>query len=174
MIGLVSRRSTCLKCLGVALCPVLALLGTQMWVSRGGPASASAQPAVDPVTIPEYQPMPEPSEREARAIARIRELEHQSVPSPFPNLAQTEVPEIIQKIGLIAGDPAEQVQQVPELVVTSVMGGRVPVAMVNGRARSVGDRVAPGWTIRQINASGIVIEHVDGRTAEFAIERGSP
>lgn len=165
-----------MKCLGVGACPLLALAGVRVWIHSNGPATASAQAPMTPIVLPSFAPLPPPSDTQGLVLARIEALDGLTAPTPFP---RAEVPfEPAQEPSVEpdpeAGPEIPETQPIPDLVVTTVMGGRVPVAMVNGRPRSVGDHVAPGWTIREINQSGIVVGHVDGRTATFTIQRGTP
>lgn len=58
------------------------------------------------------------------------------------------------------------------LKVQSLIGGRVPVAMINGQLCRVGDQVGNGiFTVREITSSGVTVT-ADGRT--FRVQMGKP
>lgn len=157
---------------GVGACPLLALIGARLWLASNGPATASASTPTEAIVQPKFAGLPEPTEDQQRLIARARALEGVQPPSPFPRseMALIAVPDM----PLTPGAPEPKVEPPPTLALTSVMGGRVPVAMVNGRPRSLGDLVAPGWKIVEINPDRIVIEHSDGRQISVNLQRGTP
>lgn len=160
--------------LAVALCPMLVLGGVQVWLSSHGPATASAQAVSEPIAQPDFHRLAALSDVQQAAFDRMNAIGNAAPPNPFPELA---TPELFIPDPELPSDPDEPTPAIdppPELIVTSILGGRVPVAMVNGRPRSVGDEVWPGWVIQEITTNGIVISHLDGRSARFDLLRKTP
>ena len=166
-----------MKLVAATFSPLLALFGVRVWLEAKGPAVASAQATTEAIVVPTYSALPTLSGRQAAMKERVHALDEQMPSSPFPANRKTEL--VIADPEFPPIEPGDdhqtpEVEPPPQIVVSAVMGGRVPVAMVNGRPRSVGDEVQPGWTVLQITQSGVVIVHTDGRTATFTIQRGTP
>lgn len=167
------------KLSAAALCPLLALFGVRLWLEARGPAVASAQVAAEEIVVPRYEPPPPLSEAQSAMRERVCAVEAMPTPAPnpFPAIRRPEL-----MLEDLASAPIElhaeredvAVEPPPQIVVTAVMGGRVPVAVINGRPRSVGDEVQPGWSVLKITPTGVVLGHADGRTATFGIQRGTP
>ncbi len=161
----------------IACSPLIALVIFRVWLGSGGPASATAAPEVAPpiaeLTNYKYVVM---SSEEEQLLARINDLAKDEAPDVFPerlNLAAMvptlprgwePVPEVIET------------DQQPDLklVVTSIMDGRQPIAIIDGQARRVGDKVGPGWIIKSIEDGKVTIVHMDGRSIDCTIERFGP
>ncbi|GAB4387005.1 MAG: hypothetical protein Kow0022_17780 [Phycisphaerales bacterium] len=162
-----------------ALCPLFALFGVRLWLEARGPSVASAQMAAEEIVVPRYEPLPPLSEAQSAMRERVRALEvmRTLAPNPFP---ATHRPELMLEdlapapIQLHQEPEGVAVEPPPEVVVTAVMGGRVPVAVINGRPRSVGEEVQPGWSVLKITPTGVVLGHSDGRTVTIGIQRGTP
>lgn len=163
-----------LRGLAVVSCPVLVLGGVQLWMNSNGPTVASAQAVSEPIALPDFRALPALSAEQQAAFDRMAALEEVRPASPFPELATPELFVADPELPVQPGDPTPAVDPPPEIIVSSILGGRVPVAMVNGRPRSVGDEVWPGWFVQEIKTSGIVISHIDGRTASFDLLRKNP
>ncbi len=163
---------TWMQQIGIGACPLLALVGVRLWLASSGPASAGAATTTESIVQPEFTPLPEPTESQRALIERARALEAVEPASPFPRSEVSAV--AVPDMPAMRGEPEATVEPPPELTLTSVMGGRMPVAMVNGRPRSRGDEVAPGWTIVEINQDSIVVEEADGRQVTVNLQRGTP
>jgi len=175
----IHRAGLAARDVSVTLSPVLALVVVRVWIGSGGPATASAAPEVAPPTaeLSNYKQEIVSSEEE-RLLAKVSELDKVEAPDVFPeriNLAAL-VPTLprvwdsVQEPEVVVDEP----QAVPTLVVTSIMDGRHPIAIIDGQARRVGDRVGAGWIIKSIADGKVTIVHLDGRIRDFTIERFSP
>lgn len=167
-----SRKSIWMQRIGVGACPVLALLGVRLWLASNGPASAGAATTTEPIVTPDFKALPAPTETHQRLIERARALEAVAASSPFPRNEATLIamPDMVP----LPGEPEPRIEPPPELTLSSIMGGRVPVALVNGRPRSLGDLVAPDWSIVEIRQDSIVVKHPDGRQVTVTLQRGTP
>lgn len=158
--------------IGIGACPVLALIGVRLWMASSGPATAGAATPPEPIVPPKFVALPEMTESQRALIERARSLSAVEPGSPFPRkeVAMIQAPDMPSMPGV----PQAAVEPPPELTLTSIMGGRVPVAMVNGRPRSLGDHVAPDWRIVEIGQDKIEVEHADGRRVSVNLQRGTP
>jgi len=111
-------------------------LGLLQPVSAG---AAVQSPAVSPVDAAPIESAPDARSLAARRRAEARRLQPPSSnPMHYPE-ATTE-PE------------KADVNAPPGIELSAVMGGRQPVAVIDGRLQRVGDEVAAGWTIHSIDA----------------------
>lgn len=168
--------------LSVAACPVVALVILRAWLGAGGPSTAvaSVPEGAEPVAIVTGHEPFEAFEAEIAYLRHAEEIVLQSAPDIFPRVRQVEhteempIEEPIEVPIEVTEDPVEQVQPAPELLVTSIMAGRNPVAIIDGRAHRTGDKVGPGWSITEITTGRVTISHLDGRTKVIRMERNGP
>lgn len=158
--------------IGIGACPLLALIGVRLWLASSGPAKAGAAIPPEPIAQPKFDALPEATQDQRALLERAKALSAIEPGSPFPRheAALAGVPEMPS----IPGAPEPEVEPAPQLALTSIMGGRVPVAMVNGRPRGLGDQVAPNWKIVEIGQDKIEVEHADGRRVTVILQRGTP
>lgn len=164
----------------IALCPLLALAVVRFWLGASSPASATAAPFDEPFTIEKLEHIEPilltPSER--GILLEIEHLHGLKTPDVFPRrvVKAGQDPVDLGSVPFETGSENESpdLQPPPDLVVTSIMGGRNPIAIVNGRAHRVGDKVEPGWTITAIVTGRVIVTHLDGRVVQFQIERDMP
>jgi hypothetical protein len=163
---------------GVALCPLIALAVVRVWLGASGPVTASAAPDMAPpiAGLSNFKPV-EVTLEQAGLLTRINELAAIETPDVFPNRVDLSalIPTLPRQI-VAESEPEviDTVQPAPLLVVTSIMDGRRPIAIIDGQARRVGDKVGPGWVIKSITDGKITIVHLDGRTKDCTIERMRP
>ncbi len=163
--------------LSVALTPLVAMVVFRVWIGSGGPASATAAPEAAPpiAELANYNHVTMTPEEE-KLLARIDDLAMEVAPDVFPERLDLEA--MIPKLPR-AWEPVPEIDDSEEesdlrLVVTSIMEGRQPIAIIDGQARRVGDKVGPGWIIKTISAGKVTIVHQDGRTRDCTIERFGP
>ncbi len=171
-----TNRLDTLQCAIALVGPGLALVGFQMWTQSAGPATASAStPMIEPVpSVARIESRPITAKERAVSV-RVAEMDLASAPDPF--LRQN--PNFRGMADLPADQSPEQVEptaeSIPAIVVSAVVAGRQPIAVVDGQPRKVGDRLGgAGWKIVEITTQGIVIEHADGRRVAVNINRSRP
>lgn len=162
----------------VALCPLLALVALRAWLGAAGPASASAsptQPVAAPAQVSAFEALV-PLETELAYLERVDSARSRKVPDIFPRQAVIEIePEQVEtpvKVEPIPDPPVDTLQE-PEVIVTSIMAGRTPVAIINGRAYRTGDAVAEEWCITSISDGLVTIVHRTGAVRVLRINRSS-
>lgn len=140
-----------------AVCAVAPLLAVVAARTFGGPRPAAAAASkVKDVKVNESKKLVAlPSSGEIFAPART--MVGAGLASPFYAPAKGESPVINLPV---ADEPTKQ--EIPTFELTSVINGVRPLAVVNGRMRSQGQTVAPGWTVRSIDpvAGRVVVSSV--------------
>jgi hypothetical protein len=162
----------------VALCPVLVLAVVRVWLGAGGPATASAsgpEPAPAAAEPARFEAIVA-TEAERAYLARVADLARVEAPDVFPRQEPT-VPETVAPEAPSAEpeavDPRSTLAD-PDVVVTSIMAGRTPIAIINGRAHKAGDLIAGGWVVASIAEGRVVIVHRTGVTRVLRIARSDP
>lgn len=176
-MNLQNTIKTCSSLLVQLAIPAILVVGVRAMTLRDGPSSASAA-----VPTSQTAPKPPPTEPldtepdeaskvqlvEAAKIARVPIARNPFVSDAFksddpvaPSLFLD--PKTVQK-----GEP--QITA-PELRLTSIVAGREPVAVIDGRILRVGEDAAPGWKITAINIKEqtVVIEHASGLREEYGL-----
>lgn len=173
---MITNRLETLQCAIALVGPGLALVGFQVWTQSSGPATASAStPMIEPVpSVTRIESRPVTATQRAVSV-RVAEIDLASAPDPF--LRQS--PNFSGMADLPADQSPEQAEPtaepIPALVVSAVVAGRQPIAVIEGQPRKVGDRLGgTGWKLVEITTQGIVIEHADGRRATININRSRP
>lgn len=111
------------------------LIGSAVGTTEAGQAMEVAPPVA---VLP---PLIEPRDR-AGALA--------SMPSPFRTIDESAVREVIEP-----GDTTKRNASVPAFALTSVMPHpKRPIAVINGRPRTIGEELSPGWTLAEIDGAG--------------------
>lgn len=149
---------------GGAVLPIVALAVIRLALPGVVPARADVTARGAPSRVVEAKAAAQltpAQERMAAFVERARELPFG--PSPFVEGADywpapTEAAR--------AGAPGT-----PVFIATSLLTGRSPVAVVNGKPRRIGEEVEPGWRLRSVDAArGVcVIEGANGRLATASI-----
>lgn len=149
-----SRLHTLLG-LGAITGPLLAFAGARLTGHLPGPASARAagagtkETAFTPLTRTPLTP------RQLQSLESMPDRDFAAVPYPFYLApASSEVAEPAEA-------PGEE--PVPEFAVSSFMGGRSPLVIIDSRPRRVGDDLGNGWTLTSI----------DPATRSFTVAKGS-
>lgn len=154
--------------LAVAMAPIAAVLiaRTVVPVQGPSPALAAGVPDVAPIRIaPAATSLTPEQARLASIAAEIRAQPFGS--SPFnPIAGPTPVLEELPPSSHVEFEPAASAPEPPRCRLTSIMAGRTPVATINGRARRVGDTIAPEWIVGSIDSvlGTVTIEHSGGHT----------
>lgn len=151
---------------GGMFAPLLGVLGARAIASSHGPAKAhAASAAADPVepVVPAYVPTVAPGSEPLN-----EEILRQSAPGEFSTpfyapKAPLAVP------SLAPSDP----KRASKLVLTSIMAGREPFAIIDGKLLRVGAKVDEQWSIKGIDhgAGVVILESVDGDTKEIRLHR---
>lgn len=143
-------------------------------IDRFGPAPASASSDVREVSVVTPPPTPpaEPTPRQAAALAWLRAQE--SVPwtgDPFETQvgAAHNVPVPIKDVEPAASVPIATPAKPPEIKISGFMGkGDSAMVTLNRRVRRVGDEIASGWTLVEVDplARLVRLRHSSGVVAE--------
>jgi hypothetical protein len=160
---MIPDRGTLATGLLIALTPVAGVLGAR-FVGQGA-RPASAAPAFVVAELPRF-PTPEASGGEKADTDRLR--------SPFRVQTEPMAPALILPE---IGQPAPKIEGVPDFSLTAVMPHPTrPLAVINGRPRSLGDEAAPGWAVTGIDgdARRVVLTGPDGRTVSLGMRSGPP
>lgn len=144
----------------------LGVLAARAIAEGQGPSLAKAAPTkvepVDPVS-PRYEHVPAPGND-----ALTGEVAKRSAPGEFATVfyapkapAQPALP----------NDPKHPEPKEGKLVLSSIMAGREPFAIIDGKLLRTGARVGDRWTIKQINpeSGSVTLESLDGETQELKL-----
>jgi hypothetical protein len=73
----------------------------------------------------------------------------------------------------LPNEPKRPESKEPKLVLSSIMAGREPFAIIDGKLLRTGARVGDRWTIKHINPEGgtVTLESLDGETQELRLRR---
>ena len=147
------ERNTLIVCVLVGLIPVGGVVLAR-YIGQG-PSSASASVASEPVAfprLPSVVPVPLRDDAVIAGLGTPFRIEAEPMPRlefPTPN-SDTPKP-----------------SGTPDFTLTTVMPhASRPLAVINGRTRSIGDEVSPGWFLRAIDgdARQVLIEGPDERS----------
>ncbi len=160
---------------GAVLAPVLAVVlirfaGPQQSFAATGDVQL-ASPSLPSLEL--SQPAPEGVLGAAAQYAR-QLFESGISASPFPaqevEAGSGDTP-IVSGTSLVQ-QPAQFSREDPSLRVSAIMSRRAgPIAVIDSRIRSVGSKVAPGWTLDAIDEQSrtLVIRHASGRRVELTL-----
>lgn len=156
------------------LAPIATVQAVRLFEAAGGPASAAAQqsPSTDapsPLadsTAASITPARPLTPAQVRALEFVRSLRRDRAArspmdghEPDPPIVTCELPRPPVNVE-ITEFPAE-------ISVTAVIGaGDSAAAYISHRLRRVGDEIAPGWIVEEIDARNrrVTVAHRDGRT----------
>lgn len=151
-------------CIGAILLP--SVVGYLSGYLGAGPSRAGAvmiEPMPElPVVVPSGA-VPQPTPRGA-------------VQSPFKFLAREESPQHTDRPAR-RGLPHPQSVPDPEFTLTAVMPSPArPLAVINGKARRIGDEIEPGWVLSAIDgdARRVVLTHRTGRLMTLGMATQAP
>lgn len=73
----------------------------------------------------------------------------------------------------LPNEPKRPEAKEPKLVLSSIMAGREPFAIIDGKLLRIGARIGDRWTIKHINPEGgsVTLESLDGETQELRLRR---
>lgn len=153
---------------GLVAAPCVVLVASRLVLSKPGPAGAIAR-SPNGAEGPQAGPVVSFAAQD-RSLALAQAWQGYTppitYPSPFyqPKTIVDERPE-----EPLVAPPREP--DLPNVALTAVMGGRRPVAVVDGRMLSIGDEAAEGWIIAVIDPSQqvIKIEANGGRSLIVAV-----
>jgi hypothetical protein len=154
--------------------PSFAVVVTQVWGAAGGPVAAHAGSSDEEETpmVTRFEHRAIPAEGLA-VMARIAEVDQIVADDPF--LRKQGAGGVVDLLGEpLVETPREDIEESPMLVVTAVMAGRQPIAVVDGQPRKVGDVFGKGWTLTTIAPEGVTLQHTDGRSVMIPIHRPRP
>lgn len=155
--------------LAVALAPLAAALLARTVVPVQGPSPALAAGVSDVAPIKIAPAANSLTPEQARLASIAAEMKTQPFgSSPFdpivgpPLVLDEPAPSNSNNFEPAAAAAPEP----PKCRLTSIMAGRTPVATINGRARRVGELIAPEWSVGAIDAlqGTVTILHSGGHT----------
>ncbi|MBL8760313.1 MAG: hypothetical protein JNL50_03340 [Phycisphaerae bacterium] len=145
----------------------LGVLAARAIADGAGPAKAKAATThaepVEPIS-PRYAAAPSPG-----ADLLDAEIKKRSTPGDFatpfyaPQAAAAPA----------AHEPKRPEPKAEKLTLTSIMAGREPFAIIDGKLLKIGARVGDRWTIKVINpeAGTVTLESLDGQVEELRLRR---
>lgn len=154
--------------------PLAALAGVRMADPFSAPASAGAASSASAIDAEPTPPKAntKPTARERAAAAHILILTADPAPpTPFyyaPGALHDDAP-TAQPVETRPLEPPT-----PAFEVTAILSGAPsPIAVVNGKALRVGQEIAPGWRLAEVDERerSAVIAHDDGRSVRVRIRR---
>lgn len=160
---MIPDRGTLVTGLLIALTPAAGVFGAR-FVGQG-PRPISAAPVITVVDLPAFA---------VRAGPDTQQTDFGQLRSPFRVQTEPIAPALILPE---IGKPAPKIEGIPEFLLTSVMPhSSRPLAVINGRPRSLGDEVVSGWTVTGIDgdARRVVLTGPDGRTVSLGMRSAAP
>lgn len=121
--------------------------------------TASADRVQPPAAEPLLRHSPDSSASQARSI-KLRERAATSLPSPFYQRP------VVDEKPVVAAAPVQQPAPTPPtFVLSGVMNGRPPIAVIDGNVHRPGDDLGGGWSVESIDARKLLVtlRHTDGR-----------
>lgn len=153
-----------------AAAPLAVVELTHVVLDEAGPRLTSAAPNPDADATPSIAPA-KPTSSQQRAAARAAQLAStlpESSPfRPAPPAPPTEPPRVTPPEPEAPAPHAPEPTMMPEVSVRMIVrqpGGGAK-ALINGKVRGAGDRIADGWTIASVDA--------DARSVTFRADDGS-
>jgi len=146
----------------------LASRGTPIDSADEGEAAAPTDRLPPPVLEPSLRLSSDPSVSQARSRL-LREQPATSLASPFyrrPAIEETPV--------AAASPPPQAAPAPPAFVLSGVMNGRPPVAVIDDNVHRPGDDLGDGWSVESIDARNLIVtlRHADGRVHRLnAVQR---
>lgn len=148
--------------------PTLAAIALALLRGGPGPSRASAGPLASSATgMPELADVTlSMSQTQLAQFVETLAVPH-DLPTPMLELEDIDTPDSAFQSG-----PNEQIAVKPNFGLRSILGGRHPIAVVDGTPRRMGDDLGSGWTLTDIDIEQLAIEvaHVSGVRAR--IEQG--
>ncbi len=160
---MIPDRATLATGVLIALTPVAGVIGAR-FVGEGPSRALAAAP----VRVAELPRFPD------RAPDTDAPFDPMAMRSPFRVQTDPVAPALILPE---IGQPAPRIEGVPEFTLTTVMPHPIrPIAVINGRPRSLGDEAAPGWVITGIDgdARRVTLTGPDGRTVRLGMRSAAP
>ncbi|MEM1331467.1 MAG: hypothetical protein AAGG07_13000 [Planctomycetota bacterium] len=153
---LTGRSRTRLAVAAAAIAPMSVLLTVRGTFTSEATASVSA-PVLEPdAIVSDFQPPSIAVEvTRARQFAETREARVFGK-SPMIGDRQTGVEVVEVSVPPQAGEPVPEVSS-DSFVLTSILGGRRPVAVINGNAARLDDELEGGWRVSQIDVARRVV-----------------
>lgn len=169
-----------LMLLGALCAPVLLVQAARLATGAGtaaGPAHASAAATFAP---PEALPARPLTPQQAGALAFIRDTAAKAAiieggpmdraPDAAPTPAAT-TPTVTVAPAPTPRATAPAGPKAPAVVLTAIVTGRNPLAVINGGIFKVGDEVAAGWRIERIDANDLTVILAGPQGASFTVEQ---
>ncbi len=164
-----SRQRTELVLAGIA--PLALVLAARLVLPSAIPMSAMAEEdAREPLQAPAAWLLERDASRADPALLRV----HTSEPAfPSPMALRDGTDEQVAEPAQVVVPDEPAAPDAPGVVLSAVLGGARPLAVIDGKALRVGSLVAPGWTLAEISAlrHSVVLRHESGATHVLTIER---
>ncbi|MCC6230103.1 MAG: hypothetical protein IT432_12875 [Phycisphaerales bacterium] len=145
----------------------LGVLAARAIADGQGPSRAKAAPTtidlVEPVS-PRYEHAPAPG-----TDVLMAEVAKRSIAGEFSTIFYAPK----APAPAVPNDPKRPEVKDAKLALSSIMAGREPMAIIDGKLLRTGARVGDRWTIKQINpeAGSVTLESLDGETQELRLRR---
>jgi hypothetical protein len=162
-----SNRSSSTAWLLSAAFPITVYIITSMMDPLGTPgittASTNTPDEIDPSRAPHRQPHPE-AQKTLDAILAYDASD--PAPNPF-RYRPSEIYDASQNVT----QPRHPQQDRHDFVVTSILGGSNPIALINSKAYRTGDTLLADWTVTAIEPDlrTVLLTHTDGRTQTISL-----
>lgn len=165
--------------LGALCAPVLLVQAARLVTGAGTAASPSSAVAATAVPMPEAPRTKPLSPQQADALKFIRASAAKAAiiedgPMDRAPDAQPE-PTTTAALALPSTPPARPVTpahpKAPTVVLTAIVTGRNPLAVINGGIFKVGDEIAPGWRIQRIDANNLTVTLTGPQDATITVEQ---
>lgn len=172
MNGLDQRTVQKLKWIGLAVLPVLAMQLSRAFVAVG-PSDAGAAP-VSSGALAIQRAIPLTQRQHEARLWMAQQQGKKVMSSPMAPLPASSTPAPAATLDDSLPDdclPSEAIAA--ELRVTSIMGDQHQgVATINHKLVRVGDKVAPGWSVRAIYPLGpiVILQNAEGRQIELTTQ----
>jgi hypothetical protein len=133
--------------------------GYGLWQLRGGPDSAAGQASSSESSpeLDEAAPLagtPRLSEKHQRERATLTAAGWP--PDPFHRHGQTGLPQLL-------GPELTEPEQTGSLMLSGIISGSSPLAMINGRVVAVGDRLGQGAIVTTIDDDSVTLQTPNGK-----------
>lgn len=146
----------------------LGVLAARAIAEGQGPSQAKAAPVkMEPVEA--ISPRYEHSAVIGNDVL-MAEVARRSTPGEFPTIFYAPK---APTVPTMPSDSKRTEPKEPKLVLSSIMAGREPFAIIDGKLLRTGARVGDRWTIKLINpeAGSVTLESLDGETQELKLRR---
>lgn len=155
--------------LAAVVAPAAGVMLIRTLAPNSGPARAAAMVGTEEVVEPVRPPAPPQLSGKQAALASALRGRASEYRSPFVVLTSEAARE-----GLLQDPRGAQVAKRPEFSITSIVTGTQPMAVINGKARRVGDDMGDGWSLIDIDPTRrqVTVQHLEHGVLVLHIKAG--